>query len=106
MSYKHLQKVRGDVVCNNCGEKWFQKGAPFGWENASAEYTSQPMAKMEEIIVPHKEDEGTLLHQQVHRCWCGVVIMVLLRTEEDTITAGHMEIYPTHNEVYNDLLLS
>ena len=100
--YKYLTNVREDIVCSCCGLKWIQRGKPFGWKS---ELYPQTNAGLEEIVVQHKEDEGTLLHQQVHRCWCGAVIMVLLRTEEDTITAGHMEIYPTHAEVYNDDLL-
>ena len=96
--YTYLKKVREEVVCS-CGLKWVQRGAPFGWKS---ELYPQTNAGIEEIIIQHEKDEGTLLHQQVHRCWCGAVIMVLLRTEEDTITSGHMQIYPTHGEVLHE----
>jgi len=99
--YTHLKTVREEVVCS-CGQKWLQVGAPFGWKN---EEHPKHTAGMEEIIIQHQAEEGTLLHQQIHRCFCGAVIMVLLRTEEDTITAGHMEVYPTHSEVLNEDLI-
>lgn len=101
MAYKYLQEVREDVVCK-CGERWLHQATPFRWVNG--EYPKH-QAGMEEITVPHRDDEGDILHLQIHKCWCGATIMVLLRTEEDTITAGHMEVYPSHEEVRNENFL-
>jgi len=105
LDYRFLKEVKEEVKCR-CGEKWINRfpkqQAPFRWYN---EKYPQHQAGMEEMIVNHEDGEGSLLHLQIHKCWCGATIMVLLRTEEDTITAGHMEVYPTHNEVLNDDLL-
>ena len=98
-SYKYLKNVREEVVCK-CGEKFTSKNNPMRWY--CEEYPNY-MAGMEEVVVGHhhEEDFGSLLHMQTHKCFCGATICILLRTEEDSITAGVMEVYPTHNEVLN-----